>query len=40
VVNLLKLFQQEIAIAMALMGVNRIAEITPELIDTTRGDVP
>lgn len=33
VVDLLKLFQQEIAVAMALMGVKTIAEITPELLE-------
>lgn len=33
IVNLLDVFQKEIANAMALMGVNRIDEITPDLID-------
>lgn len=33
VTNLLNLFQQEIATAMALMGVNCIADITPDLIE-------
>ncbi len=32
-VDLLDVFQQEIAVAMALMGVNRIADITPDLIE-------
>jgi L-lactate dehydrogenase (cytochrome) len=32
-VDLLDVFQQEIAIAMALMGVRRIDEITPELLE-------
>ena len=31
--ELLGVFQQEIAVAMALMGVNRIADITPDLIE-------
>ena len=31
--DLLGVFQQEIAAAMALMGVNRITEITPDLIE-------
>ena len=31
--DLLEVFRQEIAIAMALMGVNRIEEITPDLIE-------
>ncbi len=30
--NLLSVFQQEISVAMALMGVNRIGEITPDLV--------
>jgi L-lactate dehydrogenase (cytochrome) len=32
-VDLLDVFQREIATAMALMGVNRVEEITPDLID-------
>jgi L-lactate dehydrogenase (cytochrome) len=32
-VKLLQLFQQEIAVAMALMGVKSISEITPDLVD-------
>jgi len=34
--DLLDVFQQEIAAAMALMGVNRITEITPDLIKRQR----
>jgi L-lactate dehydrogenase (cytochrome) len=34
--DLLGVFQQEIAVAMALMGVNRIADITPGLIEEKR----
>jgi isopentenyl diphosphate isomerase/L-lactate dehydrogenase-like FMN-dependent dehydrogenase len=33
VTSLLSLFQQEIAVGMALMGVHRIDEITGELLD-------
>lgn len=33
VVNLLQVFEKEIRIAMALMGVNRIEEITPDLVE-------
>jgi L-lactate dehydrogenase (cytochrome) len=29
----LRVLQQEIAVSMALIGVNRIDEITPELIE-------
>ena len=36
VTDLLAVFQQEIAVAMALMGVNRIADITPGLIEEKR----
>ena len=31
--DLLGVFQQEIAVAMALMGVRRIADINPDLIE-------
>lgn len=34
VIDLLTLFQREIATAMALMGVNSIAELRPELVET------
>ena len=34
--DLLGVFQQEIAVAMALMGVNRIEEITADLIERQR----
>jgi L-lactate dehydrogenase (cytochrome) len=34
-VDLLDVFQREIATAMALMGVNRVEEITPDLIEMT-----
>jgi L-lactate dehydrogenase (cytochrome) len=33
IVDLLKLFQQEISVAMALMGVNSIGEITPDMVE-------
>ena len=33
-VNYLSMMQREIAVSMALMGVNRIAELNPELLDT------
>jgi len=36
VTDLLAVFQQEISVAMALMGVNRIADITPDLIEQKR----
>ena len=36
VTDLLAVFQQEIAVAMALMGVSRIADITPDLIEQKR----
>jgi L-lactate dehydrogenase (cytochrome) len=36
-VNLLDVYQREIANAMGLMGVNRIDEITPELVDCSFG---
>jgi L-lactate dehydrogenase (cytochrome) len=32
-VDLLRVFQQEIAVTMALMGVRRINEITPDLLE-------
>ena len=32
--DLLGVFRREMALAMALMGVNRIEEVTPELIDS------
>jgi L-lactate dehydrogenase (cytochrome) len=32
-VDLLQIFQQEIAVTMALMGVSRITEITPDLLE-------
>lgn len=37
-VNLLDVYQREIANAMGLMGVNRIDEITPELVDCSFGN--
>jgi len=33
-VNLLNVFQQEIRVALALMGVNRLGELTPEMLET------
>ncbi len=36
-IDLLKVFQQEIAVAMALMGVKQVAEITRDLIDWNGG---
>jgi L-lactate dehydrogenase (cytochrome) len=32
--DLLAVFQKEIAITMALMGVNRVEDITPELLES------
>jgi len=36
-VDLLKVFEQEIHVAMALMGVNRIADLTPDMVDYQPG---
>jgi L-lactate dehydrogenase (cytochrome) len=37
VVDLMSVFRREIAVAMALMGVNRVADITPALLDSAAG---
>lgn len=36
-VDLLNVYQREMAVAMALMGVNKVSDITSDLIDTSKG---